>query len=67
GAADTLFVDKGLNTEANAYNYKLEYYTTVNGQLTKFDETETASSVRLEQAAAQPNQVGLKWTALVPW
>jgi gliding motility-associated-like protein len=67
GAADTLFVDKGLNTEANAYNYKLEYYTTVNGQLTKFDETETASSVRLEQGAAQPNQVGLKWTALVPW
>jgi gliding motility-associated-like protein len=67
GAPDTLFVDKGLNTQANAYNYKLEYYTTVNGQLTKFDETETASSVRLEQAAAQSNQVGLKWTALVPW
>ncbi|SDF98397.1 gliding motility-associated C-terminal domain-containing protein [Dyadobacter soli] len=67
GAADTLFVDKGLNTEANAYNYKLEYYTTVNGQLTKFDETETASSVRLEQGAAPSNQVGLKWTALVPW
>jgi len=67
GAADTLFVDKGLNTEANAYNYKLEYYTTVNGQLTKFDETETASSVRLEQSAAPSNAVGLKWTALVPW
>lgn len=67
GARDTIFVDRGLNTEANAYNYKLEYYTTVNGQLTKFDETETASSVRLEQDAAQPNQIGLKWTALVPW
>ena len=67
GARDTIFVDRNLNTEANAYNYKLEYYTTVNGQLTKFDETETASSVRLEQAAAQQNQVGLKWTALVPW
>jgi gliding motility-associated-like protein len=67
GAPDTLFVDRNLNTEANAYNYKLEYYTTQNGQLTKFDETETASSVRLEQAAAQSNQVGLKWTALVPW
>jgi hypothetical protein len=60
-------VDRNLNTEANAYNYKLEYYTTQGGQLTKFDETETASSVRLEQAAAQSNQVGLKWTALVPW
>ncbi len=67
GAADTIFIDKGLNTEANAYNYKLEYYTTVNGQLTRFDETETASSVRLEQIAAPSDQVGLKWTALVPW
>ncbi|WP_353722532.1 gliding motility-associated C-terminal domain-containing protein [Dyadobacter sp. 676] len=67
GSRDTIFVDRNLNTEANAYNYKLEYYTTVNGQLTKFDETETASSVRLEQDAAQPNQIGLKWSALVPW
>lgn len=67
GARDTIFVDRNLNTEANAYNYKLEYYTTQNGQLTRFDETETASSVRLEQAAAQPDQIGLKWTALVPW
>ncbi|WP_342084558.1 gliding motility-associated C-terminal domain-containing protein [Dyadobacter sp. OTU695] len=67
GAADTVFVDRNLNTEANAYNYKLEYYTTQNGQLTKFDETETASSVRLEQDAALPDQIGLKWTALVPW
>lgn len=67
GARDTLFVDRNLDTEANAYNYKLEYYTTVNGQLTKFDETKTASSVRLEQDAAQPNQIGLKWSALVPW
>ncbi|MCF0072533.1 gliding motility-associated C-terminal domain-containing protein [Dyadobacter sp. CY261] len=68
GAPDTIFVDRtGLNTEANAYNYKLEYYTTQNGQLTKFDETETASSVRLEQAAAQSDQIGLKWSALVPW
>ncbi|MGN7890277.1 gliding motility-associated C-terminal domain-containing protein [Dyadobacter sp. 22481] len=67
GAADTIFVDRNLNTEANAYNYKLEYYTTQNGQLTRFDESETASSVRLEQAAAQPDQIGLKWTALVPW
>ncbi|WP_033402504.1 hypothetical protein, partial [Dyadobacter beijingensis] len=48
GTVDTIFVDRALNTEANAYNYKLEYWTTQNGQLTKFDETETASSVRLE-------------------
>jgi gliding motility-associated-like protein len=67
GAPDTMFVDRNLNTEANAYNYKLEYYTTQNGQLTKFDETKTASSVRLEQDAALPDRIGLKWSALVPW
>nr|WP_295934046.1 gliding motility-associated C-terminal domain-containing protein [uncultured Dyadobacter sp.] len=67
GAPDTIFVDRNLNTEANAYNYKLEYYYTQGGALVKLDETETASSVRLEQAAAQTNQVGIKWTALVPW
>jgi gliding motility-associated-like protein len=67
GAADTVFVDRNLNTLVNAYNYKLEYYYTQGSQLVKLDETETASSVRLEQAAAQPNQVGIKWTALVPW
>ncbi|QRR02672.1 T9SS type B sorting domain-containing protein [Dyadobacter sandarakinus] len=67
GAADTLFVDRNLNTEGNAYNYRLDYYTTQNGQLTKFDDTETASSVRLEQGAAEPDEIRLNWSALVPW
>ncbi|WP_461137345.1 fibronectin type III domain-containing protein, partial [Spirosoma terrae] len=52
GVADTLYVDRGssvsaLNTTANAYRYRVEfYYTAANGQLTRLDVTEMASSVR---------------------
>ncbi|MCE7068818.1 gliding motility-associated C-terminal domain-containing protein [Dyadobacter sp. CY327] len=67
GAADTIFVDRNLNTLANAYNYKLEYYATQGGQLVKMDDIKTASSVRLEQGAAEPNRIRLNWSALVPW
>jgi gliding motility-associated-like protein len=67
GAPDTLFIDRNLNTLLNAYNYKLEYWYTEGGKLVKLDETETASSVRLEQGAAQPNQVRINWSAIVPW
>ena len=66
-AADTIYVDKGLNTVANAYNYKIEYYYTEAGNLVKLDETETASSVRLSQGQANPTSIRLNWTANVPW
>lgn len=65
--ADTLFVDKGLNTEDLAYNYQLELWTTQNGVLTKQDVSESASSVRLGQGAAEPTMIKLDWTANVPW
>lgn len=67
GAADTVYVDRGLNTVANAYNYKIEYYYTEAGNLVKLDETETASSVRLSQGQANPTSIRLNWTANVPW
>ncbi|GAB2764917.1 hypothetical protein GCM10027275_02690 [Rhabdobacter roseus] len=67
GAPDTLFVDRGLNTVQNAYRYRLDYYYTNNNALVKFDETEPASSVRLEQGAAESRQIRLDWTAIVPW
>jgi gliding motility-associated-like protein len=67
GAADTLFVDRGLNTEQNAYRYRLDYYYTSNGALVKFDETLPASSVRLSQQQGASRQVLLTWTANVPW
>ena len=66
-AADTVYVDRGLNTVANAYNYKIEYYYTEAGSLVKLDETETASSVRLSQGQANPTSIRLNWTANVPW
>ena len=68
GRADTIFVDKNLNTTANAYRYKLEYFFTNNsGTLEKLDEAEPASSVRLTQGRAESKIVRLEWTANVPW
>jgi gliding motility-associated-like protein len=67
GAPDTLFVDRGLNTTANAYRYQLEYYFTENNALIKLDVTDPASSVRLAQGRAESRQVRLEWTADVPW
>jgi len=64
---DTIFVDKNLNTVANAYNYQLEYWHTENNTLVKLGVTESASSVRLEQGAADPSLIRLNWTANVPW
>ncbi len=66
GVADTVFTDRGLNTVANAYRYRLEFYYTDNGVLTRLDVTEAASSVRL---AATPafKQVQLAWQATTPW
>ncbi|MBC7893349.1 MAG: gliding motility-associated C-terminal domain-containing protein [Sphingobacteriaceae bacterium] len=66
GVADTVFVDKGLNTTANAYRYRIVVYYTLNGNLTVLDSTEAASSVRL---AAQPavRAISLSWQANVPW
>lgn len=67
GAPDTLFVDKGLNTVANAYRYQLEYYYTANNTLVKQDVTDPASSVRLERGGGAARQVLLTWAANVPW
>ncbi|GAB3789412.1 hypothetical protein GCM10028818_57850 [Spirosoma horti] len=73
GAPDTLFVDRGsanapLNTGANPYRYRLEFYYTdpTTRQLTRLDVTEPASSVRL--AASPTNRrITLAWQANVPW
>ncbi|MCF2445884.1 gliding motility-associated C-terminal domain-containing protein [Dyadobacter sp. CY345] len=68
GSADLVtYIDRNLNTTANAYRYKIEYYYTQNGGLVKLDETEIASSVRLSQGQADPTSIRLNWTANVPW
>jgi gliding motility-associated-like protein len=64
---DDIFVDRNLNTVANAYTYQLEYWHTENNTLVKLGVTEPASSVRLEQGAADPSLIRLNWTAIVPW
>ncbi len=67
GAADTIFIDRNLNTLGAAYHYKLEYYVTRNGALELFDVTEPASTVRLSQGGGVTDQVKLDWAAQVPW
>ena len=67
GAVDTVYIDRGLNTEANAYRYRVEfYYTDPTAGLTRLDITEPASSVRLLAQPAQ-RQVRLSWQATTPW
>ncbi|TXK18379.1 gliding motility-associated C-terminal domain-containing protein, partial [Pontibacter qinzhouensis] len=66
--ADTVFVDRGLNTLGEAYRYKLEFYHTVGGRLALYDST-SASSVRLEAEATQEGEsrISLSWGYQVPW
>ncbi|WP_234733825.1 T9SS type B sorting domain-containing protein [Tellurirhabdus bombi] len=68
GAGDTVFVDRGLNTEANAYRYRVEFLFTEasTGQLTVLDVSEAASSVRLS-AVGQSGAIALAWQASTPW
>jgi gliding motility-associated-like protein len=63
---DTTFTDQNLNTEQNPYRYRLDFYYTQNGALTRLDTTESASSVRLSAAPAV-RAVELNWVANTPW
>lgn len=68
--SDTSYVDRNLNTQANAYTYRLEFFSNGNpGGATTISETSpTASSVRVQgQANAAATQVSLSWTYAVPW
>lgn len=68
-AGATSFVDQNLNTQNNAYRYKLEFYQAQNGQPTNLRHSTEASSVRLTTAAAPNDEEGivLNWTYNVPW
>jgi hypothetical protein len=61
---DTVFVDKGLNTQDQPYHYQIRFYTGP-GQAFK-DTSKAASSVRLA-ARPLPRAVELSWQAQVPW
>lgn len=60
---DTTFVDTGLNTEENVYNYSIAAYASDGGFL---GTSETASSVRLD-AKSEVQMIELTWSAFVPW
>ncbi|RYF72970.1 MAG: gliding motility-associated C-terminal domain-containing protein, partial [Cytophagaceae bacterium] len=65
--ADTVFVDRGLDTQTQGYTYRLEFYVTnAAGQLVRQDATDPASSVRLT-ATPVPNRITLTWVANTPW
>lgn len=61
--SDTSFVDTGLNTEANSYNYRI---IAVDNEGKLLDPSATASSVRLE-TDSRLNSIQLSWSATVPW
>lgn len=62
-AADTVFVDKNLDTELNAYRYRVAFFVE-NGR--SLGQTPPASSVRL-LVAPDDKRTRLSWEANVPW
>ncbi len=66
GVVDTVFVDRGVATATTDYRYRLDFYTTVNGQLTPLDAAEPASSVKLV-ATGGVNQITVNWQTNTPW
>ena len=60
---DTSFLDSGLNTIANAYNYKVVFYARTNDSL---GSSEMASSVFLSVSPAF-EALNLSWVFNVPW
>lgn len=61
-AIDTFFTDTNLNTEAEAYSYRVAFYT--NGDL--LGNTDAASSIFLQVASTDATN-NLTWTENVPW
>ena len=66
GRPDTVYVDRALNTTANAYRYRIVFYYTFNNALVPLDSTEAASSVRLAAQGAV-RSINLSWQFNVPW
>lgn len=66
--SDTTFLDAGLNTEEEIYNYTIVLYskTQNNSSYSAVDTSSTASSIKLV-AKAMENSVELAWDAKVPW
>ncbi len=64
--ADTVMVDKGLNTLEKGYRYQVDVFYTKNQNWELLDSPSPASSVRL-QGLASGKTIKLNWEANVPW
>ena len=64
--ADTLFIDKGLNTLEKGYRYQVDVFYSKNQKLELLDSPTPASSVRLQGVTAGKT-IKLSWEANVPW
>lgn len=63
GSADTLYIDKGLNTADQVYKYKVAFYYEGNKLM---GEAPAASSVRLT-GTPDDREIHLFWEANTPW
>ncbi len=63
-ANDTFFVDKNLNTSAQAWTYQISFF--VKSQPVPLGKTNTASSIFLTIAPSD-NAMNLTWKEEVPW
>ena len=63
---DTTFLDKGLNTEENVYNYSIAAYSTNVNPNPFLGTSAAASSVRVD-TKSQIKKIQLNWSAFVPW
>jgi hypothetical protein len=65
--SDTTFLDTGLNTEDNVYNYSVTAYAANDpAKDAPIGSSFPASSVRLT-AQSQVGRIQLNWSAFVPW
>ncbi|PSR52156.1 hypothetical protein AHMF7605_00760 [Adhaeribacter arboris] len=65
---DTTYTDTNLNTEVNAYTYKIEFFHSPNGgtPTALVDTASPGSSVRLTTVSENKTNI-LTWTYRVPW
>jgi CHU_C Type IX secretion signal domain len=66
--SDTTFVDRGINTEEKAYNYRIVLYSNTENDENYYpiDTSAVASSVRLSGTSGT-GRIILDWEAAVPW
>lgn len=60
--SDTTFTSINLNTDANAYNYKIDFYSNANF----VGSSQKASSIRLS-ATGLAKRIQLNWSSSTPW